>query len=455
MGSRTKVKADRSQYLFDNHTLVALIIPLVVEQLLAVLVGMADSIMVASVGEAAVSGVSLVDSIMILLINIFAAVATGGAVIAGQYLGQKRRENACEAANQLIWFSTICAVVIMALMYLAKNFILHVVFGQITPEVCDYANTYLLIVTASIPFIAMYNAGAAIFRTMGNSKVSMQVSIIMNIINVCGNAILIYGFHRGTEGVAIPTLISRVVAAILIVRLVSDQTQTLHIKKSFRYHFQGEMVKRILYIGVPNGLENSMFQLGKILVLSLVSTFGTYAIAANAVSGVIASFQILPGMAINLAVTTVVSRCVGAGEYEQVKYYTKKLHKIAYVCTVGTVALIIALLPLIVRAYGLTSKTAAATEQILTFHGLCAMIIWPVAFTLPNVFRAAGDVKYTMTVSIISMWLCRIVLSYVIGKYLGLEVFGVWIAMILDWCVRAVFFLLRYRSGKWKGRAAV
>ena len=198
-----------------------------------------------------------------------------------------------------------------------------------------------------------------------------------------------------------------------------------------------------------------MFQLGKILVLSLVSTFGTYAIASNAVSGVIASFQILPGMAINLAVTTVVSRCIGANAYEQVKYYTKKLHIIAYVCTAGTVGIIYALLPIIIKTYHLTAKTAIATEQILTFHGVCAMLIWPVAFTLPNVFRAAGDVRYTMLVSIISMWLCRIVLSYVIGRYLGLEVLGVWIAMVLDWCVRTVCFIWRYRSGKWKGKAAV
>lgn len=342
-------KKDRSHYLFDNKALAALIIPLIVEQLLAVLVGMADSIMVASVGEAAVSGVSLVDSIMILLINIFGALATGGAVIAGQYLGQKRKEDACEAANQLVWFVTICAVVIMTIMYLGKNFILNVVFGEITPEVKDYANTYLLIVTASIPFLALYNAGAAIFRTMGNSKVSMQVSVIMNIINVAGNAILIYGFHCGTEGVAIPTFVSRMVAAVIMTVFVCDQSQTLHIKKSLRYHFEWEKVRKILYIGVPNGLEGSMFQLGKILVLSLVSTFGTYAIAANAVSNAVASFHILPAAAISLAVTTVVSRCIGAGDDEQVHYYTIKLHLLAYGSTIVTVVLITLALPWIVK----------------------------------------------------------------------------------------------------------
>lgn len=455
MKNRTKEKIDRSQYLFDNHALTVLIIPLIIEQLLAVLVGMADSIMVASVGEAAVSGVSLVDSIMILLINVFAALATGGAVIAGQYLGQRRLEKAREAADQLIWFSTLSAVAIMVLMYLAKGFILHVVFGQITREVYGYANTYLLIVTASIPFLAMYNAGAAIFRTMGNSKVSMQVSIIMNVINVCGNAILIYGFHLGTEGVAIPTLVSRAVAAILILKLVTNQNQAIYVKKSLKYQFQGDMVKRILYIGVPNGLESSMFQLGKIMVLSLVSTFGTSAIAANAVSGTVASFQILPAVAINLAVTTVISRCVGAREYEQAKYYTKKLHMIAYISITGSVTFVLALLPVIIQAYHLTEKTATAASQILTLHGLCAIVMWPIAFTLPNVLRAAGDVKFPMIASILSMWFCRIVLSYVIGKYMGVGVLGVWIAMIIDWVVRAVCFVIRYRSGRWKDKVSI
>lgn len=453
MGKKQKI--DRSHYLFDNKALTALIIPLIVEQLLAVLVGMADSIMVANVGEAAVSGVSLVDNIMVLLINIFVALATGGAVVAGQYLGQKREKDACIAAKQLIWFIFLCSVGITAIVYLGRNFILHSVFGAIDADVMSSANTYLMIVTASIPFIALYNGGAAIFRAMGNSKVSMQVSIVMNVINVAGNAILIYGFHRGTEGVAIPTLVSRMVAAILILGLLCNQTRVLHLEKTLRYHLNGSMVKRILNIGVPNGLENSMFQLGKILVLSLVSTFGTSAIAANAVSNAVALFQILPGMAISLAVTTVISRCVGAGDYEQAKYYTRKLLKITYCCMAVTVALIFAVLPLIMKVYNLSAGTSAESEKILLFHGCSAILVWPIAFNLPAVFRASGDVRYSMITSIVSMWIFRIAFSYILGKYMGIGVFGVWIAMIIDWCFRAILFVYRYFSGKWQGRSAV
>ena len=446
-------QTEKKPYLFDNRALMALIIPLIIEQMLAVLVGMADSIMVASVGEAAVSGVSLVDNIMVLLINVFAALGTGGAVVAGQYLGQQRKEKACQAAEQLVWFITICAVVITLVIYACKYWILHGVFGQIEADVMGHADTYLMIVTASIPFIALYNGGAAIFRTMGNSEISMRVSIVMNIINVAGNAILIYGFHRGTEGVAIPTLVSRMTAAILIMVLLADRRRAIYVRPSRRYRPDWAMIRKILGIGVPNGLENSMFQLGKIIVLSLVSTFGTYAIAANAVSNVIASFQVLPGMAIALAVTTVIARCVGAGDYGQVKYYTKKLLCITYACMVVTNVIIVLLLPLILKAYDLSSQTAEVTTDIVIFYAVCCVLIWPLAFTIPATFRASGDAKMCMVISVVSMWIFRIIFSYILGKYMGMGVFGVWVAMIIDWVVRSICFIARYFSGKWKHQA--
>lgn len=452
---KTKQKQDRSHYLFSNRELANLIGPLVIEQLLAVFVGMADSIMVANVGEAAVSGVSLVDNIMILIINIFAALATGGAVVAGQYIGRKDEKSACKAATQLVWFVSLSAVAIMILVYFGKDIILNQVFGHITAEVKGHADIYLLIVTASIPFIALYNGGAAIFRAMGNSQVSMRVSLLMNAINVTGNAILVFGLRIGTAGVAIPTLISRMVATIVITVLLCNQTRILHIERTLKIRFDGRMIRKILAIGVPNGLENSMFQLGKILVLSLVSTFGTYAIAANAVSNAIALFQILPGMAISLAITTVISQCVGANDYEQVHYYLKKLLAIIYVAMVGTVALIFLALPLILKAYNLSDQTAAAATNIIHFHGISAMIIWPLSFALPAAYRAAGDAKACMYTSIVSMWIFRIGFSYLVGKYMGLGVFGVWVAMVIDWVVRAICFIIRYFNGKWKHVAIV
>jgi putative MATE family efflux protein len=444
------MKKPKNELLFDNKARATLIFPLIIEQFLAVLVGMADSIMIASVGEAAVSGVSLVDTVMVLFINLFAALATGGAVVAGQYLGFKDEKNAGKAATQLLQFILAAALVVTALIYLARPFILHTVFGTIDADVAAHANTYLLIVTASVPFIALYNGGAAIFRIMGNSKISMRVSIVMNIVNVCGNAILIYGFHCGTEGVAIPTLVSRMTAAVLILFYLTKGKWSIRPDHIEKFRFDGRMIQRILTIGIPNGLENSMFQLGKILVLSLVSTFGTSAIAANAVSNSLAMFQNLAGMSINLAVTTVIARCVGAGDYEQAEYYTKKLLKVIYVANIISNAVIFVLLPFFLNAYHLTDQTAQTARHILYFHAVSVMIIWPMAFSLPCTLRAAGDAKWPMIISITSMWVFRIVFSYLLGRYFHMGVFGVWVAMVIDWCVRAVLMGWRYRKGRWK-----
>ncbi len=435
---------------FTNRQLVQLIIPLVIEQILAVLVGLADSVMVASVGEAAVSGVSLVDNVMILLINVFAAVATGGAVVVGHYIGQNRRERANKATDQVVLVNLVMALVITVVVYLCHDWILHTVFGKIDDEVMFNAKNYLLVVSASIPFLALYNGGAAVFRAVGNSKISMETSLLMNIVNVIGNAIMIYGMKLGVVGAAIPTLISRILAAVIMIVLLRRQDQIVHLSKKFEWHFDRHLVRKILHIGIPNGLENSMFQLGKILVLSLVATFGTASIAANAVSGTIATFQILPGSAIGFAVLTVVSQCVGAGEYDQVRYYTKKLHKIVYAAMVISNLSVIFMLPLIMRIYNLSDITAEMTTNILTYHGVCAMFIWPLAFTLPNMLRAANDVKYTMYVSIFSMWIFRIAFSYILGQYLGMGVFGIWVAMTIDWLFRAICFTIRYLRGKWK-----
>lgn len=450
----TKSK-DRSYYLFDNKALIRLILPLLCEQLLAILVGMADSIMIAQVGEAAVSGVSLVDQIMVLLINAFSALTTGGAVVTGQYLGKKDKKNACKSVTQMVWFITLCALVITVLLYAGKYLILHGIFGEIEADVMGHANTYLMIVSASIPFLALYNCGAATFRAMGNSMVSMIVSVIMNVINVVGNAILIFGMHFGTEGVAIPTLISRMIAAFIMVILLLNQDRMLHMEKTLRFHFDWRMIKSILSIGVPNGLENSMFQLGKVIVLSLVSTFGTYAIAANAVGNVLIIFQIIPGMAMSLAVTAVISQCVGAGDYEQVKYYHKKLLILSYIFVAITTLLILAFLPWILKFYNLSEITAKITTQIVYLHGICAMFLWPLSFILPSTFRASGDAKSCMIISIFSMWVFRIAASWILGKYMGIGVFGVWIAMIIDWVFRSICFVIKYFRGTWKKKALV
>ena len=446
---------DTKNRFFSNADLRKLIVPLIIDQFLQAFVGLADSIMVASVGEAAVSGVSLIDTIMVLILNIFTALATGGAVIAGQFLGKKRDEMACKSTNQLISFTLKASLVVMLLCYLGRNFITHVVFGKIEADVMYNCNVYMMIVFASIPMTALYNAGAAIYRAMGNSAVAMKISMLMNAINLGGNALLIFVFHRGVEGVAIPTLVSRTVACVIMMFLMNNQKHTLHLYHPFSFKTDWGLLKKILYIGVPNGLENSMFQLGKILVLSIVTSFGTASIAANAVSNNVATFAILPGMSVGFAILTVGAQCVGAGDYEQVRYYTKKLMKIVYVSLFAANILVVLAVPYIIRIYGLSAEASQYAHKILIYHSICAVTIWPLSFSLPNTLRAAADVTYTMILSIISMWIFRIGFSVVLGVYCHMGVFGVWVAMTIDWLFRAVCFSIRYLRGKWKHAALV
>ena len=442
-------KTVATKKLFTNQDLFKLFLPVIIEQFLEYLVGLIDSIMVAHVGESAMSGVSLVDFVMALFISLFAALSTGGAVIAGQYIGRKQMEESREAANQLVWFSGTISVIIMVMVYLGKPLILNGLFGQITDEVRRDANTYLMITALSIPFLALYNAGAAIFRTMGNSKLPMNVMLYMNIAHAVGNAILIYGFHFGVEGVAIPTLLSRIAAAAIIITLALNKKRSLYIQKSLKHKFNWSMIKRILSIGVPYGLENGLFYLGRIIVLSLVAMFGTASIAANAVSGTIVMFQVLPGMAIGLGLTVVISRCVGAGDYEQAKYYTKKVMGFVYVAHLVSCAMVLALLPFIMDVYGLSEAATAMTTKNVWWHAAVMVVIWPLAYTLPVTFRASGDAKFPMIVGTLTMIFCRIALAYLLSIYFDMGMFGTWVAMFIDWIVKATIFVYRYLSGKW------
>ena len=434
---------------FSDRDLRRLIVPLVIEQLLAITVGLFDSVMVSHVGEAAISAVSLVDTVNVLLVNAFSALATGGAVIAGQYLGRREAVKAGHSGAQLLLFMGEASLLIMVLFYLAKGFVLGVVFGQVEPDVAAYANTYYIIVEASIPFLAIYSAGAALFRVMGNSKISMWVSLLTNLINVAGNALLIFGLHMGVEGVAIPTLVSRAVGAVVIVALLRRPDLPLRVEKSALRHDK-YVVKNILRFGVPNGLESSMFQLGKILLLSTVAVLGTASVAANAMGNTVCTFQCVPGNALGLAMVTVVSRCVGAGNYAKARFYTKKLMKATYFFMWASIALVLALLPLIMRLYNVSDQAASYARQIIWMHGIAAAVLWPASFTLPQALRAAGDTRFTMVVSTVSMWTLRVGLGVLLGRFWGFGVLGIWMAMFADWALRMAFFLPRFLGHKWE-----
>lgn len=441
--------------LFDNKALKKLIIPLVIEQLLVITVGFADTVMVASVGEAAVSAVSLVDAINILLINIFAALGTGGAVVAAQFIGQGSKDKARYSAKQLILITAILSIIIMTIVIAFNGSLLHLVFGNVEVDVMKNAEIYFLFSAMSYPFIALYNSGAALFRAIGNSKISMINSAIMNAINIVLNAVFIYGFKWGVFGAVFATLIARAVACIVILKTLSHPDNDVCVNDYRHWNFDISYIKKILTIGIPSGLENGMFQLGKILVQSLIATFGTYSIAANAVSNNLAQMQIIPGMAMSLAMVTVVGQCVGAGDYQQAKYYVRKLLKITYISMAGLIVVLIAVTPSILTFYSLSKETTDLAYQCIFLHAIIAALIWPTSFTFPNALRAANDAKFTMIVSAVSMLIFRLFFSYVLGQYMHLGLLGVWIAMFIDWGVRCIFFIWRYFSGKWMNRQLV
>ncbi len=436
-------------YLYTNRALLALFIPLLIEYALEFFVGLADSIMVASLGEAAISGVSLVDFLMQLLIFSFSALATGGAVVAGQYLGDKQIDKAQNSATQLVWFSTILSTVLMILVIILRQFLIGILFGQIEADVWHNADIYLYIVALSIPFIAIYNAGAAIFRTTNDATLPMKIMLVCDILNIVGNAFCIYYLGWDVRGVAIPTVISRVLAALLVLYFAIDDGYKLHMKKTFRHKFDTKILRKVLQVGIPYGIENGLFQLGRVLVLSLVSTFGTMAIAANSVGYAIGIFSVLPGFAINLGLTAVISNCVGANDYEQARYYNKKCLILVFVSHIVINLVIFAILPLVLGIYNLSAQTAQMTTEMVVWHGIFAIIIWPLSFTIPATFRGAGDSKSVMYISLAVMFTCRIALSYVIADWMGIGVFGTWIAMFIDWYVRAGIYIYRYFSNKW------
>ena len=440
------------QKLFTRQDLRKLIVPLIFEQTLAITVGMADTVMISSAGEAAVSGVSLVDMFNNLIISVLSALATGGAVVTSQFIGAGKKEEACRSAKQLIYAAGLITLAVSLIVILLNRQIISLFFGRIEADVFENAVIYLLISAFSFPFLAVYNSCAALFRAMGNSKITLKVSILMNVINVVGNAIGVFVLHQGVAGVAVPSLISRAVAAFVLYGLLKNPGNMVYLAKE-RFCFEWDVIKKILFIGIPSGIENGIFQLGRVIVVSIIAGFGTVQIAANGVANSLDGMGCIVGQAMSLAMISVVGRCVGAGDLKQVKYYTKKLLRMTYLYTAVVNSIILLSLPWILKLYGLTEETTSLAYILVMIHNGMAIFLWPVSFVLPNMLRACNDVRYTMVVSIFSMCVFRIGFSYIIGVNMGYGAVGVWIAMLLDWVFRMLFFVGRYLTGSFKKMA--
>lgn len=439
----------KSGYLFSNRALADLILPLILEQTLAITVGMADTMMVASVGEAGVSGVSLMDMINNLIFSVLAALATGGTVVVSQYLGANRLTDARDTSKQVVLTVFSAAAVLALLTALLRKELIRLLFGSIEADVMDAALTYLTVSAISYPFLGVYNAYAALFRAMGKTSITFYTSIVGNILNVAGNAVCIFGLHMGVLGVAIPSLLSRAVMALILYVCLKNPTHVLSIDRlSFRPDV--EQIRKILYIGVPGGIENALFQGGRVLVVSIISLFGTIQIAANGVANSLDNMGCIVGQAMNLAMVAVIGRCAGTLDQGQIRYYTKKLMAFTYIATAVVNTTIIISLPFLLSLYGLSDETTVLAYKLVMIHNGFAMLLWPVSFVFPNMLRACNDVKYPMRISIFSMAAFRIGFSYVLGVRFGMGALGVWYAMILDWVFRCICFVGRYLHGDWK-----
>ena len=451
--SSTKFK---SAPLFTRQQLLALLLPLIAEQALSVTIGLADTLMVSSVGEAAVSGVSLVDSFNTLLIQIMSALATGGAVVTSQYIGHREPKNAKAAAAQILFVLASFSLVVAAVVVVGRHAILRGIFGSIDADVMRYAETYFLLSALSYPFIGLYNAGAALFRAQGNSKISMLSSLVMNVINIGGNAVLIFGFGMGVMGAAIASLVSRAIACCAVLYLLQKPASALRVDSLRAMAPNAGLIRRILRVGIPAGIENGMFQIGKLSVSSLTSTLGTAAIAANAVANTTTTFLNIPANAVGMAALTVVGQCLGAGEKEQAVYYSRRLLLTAY-CGAWVMNLSAFLFAnrFAISLFNLSPEAQTMALQVMVWFNFVSLFFWPSSFTLPNILRAAGDARFTMAVSILSMWVFRVGFCYVMVLGFHGRLLSIWMGMFLDWVFRSLCFFVRFARGRWMEQSVI
>ncbi len=442
--------------LFTRQALVALLLPLIAEQALSVTIGLADTLMVSSVGEAAVSGVSLVDSFNTLMIQVMSALATGGAVVTSQYIGHREPKNAKAAAAQILFVLASFSLVVAAVVVVGRHAILRGIFGSIDADVMRYAETYFLLSALSYPFIGLYNAGAALFRAQGNSKISMLSSLVMNVINIGGNAVLIYGFGMGVLGAALASLVSRAVSCLVVLWLLQRPACPQRVDGLRALAPNGSLIRRILRVGIPAGIENGMFQIGKLSVSSLTSTLGTAAIAANAVANTASTFLNIPANAVGMAALTVVGQCLGAGEKEQAVYYSRRLLLTAY-CGAWVMNLSAFLFAnrFAISLFNLSPEAQTMALQVMVWFNFVSLFFWPSSFTLPNILRAAGDARFTMAVSILSMWVFRVGFCYVMVLGFHGRLLSIWMGMFLDWVFRSLCFFVRFARGRWMEQSVI
>ena len=439
----------QSEHIFTNTDIRRLLIPIMLENLLSSFMGTVDTMMVSNIGASAVSAVSLVDSINILIIQALSALAAGGAILCSQYIGSCNTKGANRAARQVFLVMTLLSVSISTICLVLRVPMLRFIFGSVEADVMSNSKVYFLYTLLSFPFIGLYDAGASIMRAQKNSKTPMTISIISNLLNIGGNAILIFGFGMGVAGAAISTLVSRIFCAVVVTIRLRDTSQPIYINKYYSIRPDWDLIKRVLYIGIPSGVENSMFQFGKLAIQSTVSTLGTAAIAANAVTNILENLNGVAAQGVGIGLMTIVGQCIGAGRKDEAVYYIKKLSKLAELAIITSCLIVFALCRPITILGGMEHVSARMCFEMTLFITITKPVSWVLSFIPAYGMRAAGDVKFSMITSCASMWLCRVSFTIFLCRVCDFGPIAVWIGMFADWSVRAIIFSIRFHSRKW------
>ena len=443
------------QHIFTTKMLRSLRVPVIFEQVLNSLMGTVDTMMVSNVGSAAISAVSLVDSINVLVIQAFSALAAGGAIICSQYIGQKNHEMANKSARQVLFIITAISAAVTALCLAFRMPLLQLIFGKVEADVMTASRTYFFYTALSFPFIALYDAGASIFRSQGNTRGPMVVSVISNVINIGGNAVLIWVFHMGVAGAAIATLASRVFCAVVVLWQLRLDRQPIVVKDYIQIRPDGKMISRILALGIPSGVENSMFQLGKLAIQSSVSTLGTVAIAAQAMTNILENLNGIAAIGVGIGLMTVVGQCLGAGRKDEAVYYIKKLCVLAEIIIIASCLLVFALTIPITKLGGMEPESSRMCFHMVSWITIVKPLVWVMGFIPAYGLRAAGDVKFSMVTSCITMWAFRFCLCVYLIRFQGFGPMAVWIGMFTDWTIRGIIFGIRFHSRKWLNHKVV
>ena len=440
---------NNQNHLYSNQDLCKLLIPIIVEQLLSCLMGTVDTMMVSNVGSAAISAVSLVDSINVLVIQALSALAAGGAILCSHYLGNQDEKHASHAARQVLLVMTFLSVVLTLLCFVFRTPLLRLIFGKVDADVMANSQIYFLFTLLSFPFIGLYDAGASIMRAQNDSRHPMIISVISNMINIAGNAFLIFVLKMGVAGAAISTLVSRVFCAVVVIWWLRNEENPISVRRYASIRPDFPIIKKILYIGIPSGIENSMFQFGKLAIQSTVSTLGTIAIAAQAMTNILESLNGVAAMGIGIGLMTVVGQCLGAGRKEEAIYYIRKLSWLAEAVIILSCLIVFALTKPITMLGGMESESARLCFHMMIFITIVKPISWVLSFIPAYGMRAAGDVKFSMITSCCTMWMCRVALCVYLCRVWGFGPIAVWIGMFADWSIRAVIFSIRFHSRKW------